>query len=168
MKEYKITNQSIIIKNKTNLKRSSIVVLLSIAIAAGIIFYFHPHPTLSLFFNKPKLTFHAPILFVITLIILIIMSFNYTLFDGKKRQLLKHTIFGTRDVCNFDEILEIKKIDVYTNTIHSRIKYEIRKNGKQYKNGIFLGSFLPAQHQEIQEFEEKIISAINQLIKKTI
>ena len=130
MKEYEITESKIFIKNKNNIKRSSLVLILSIITAGIVIFYNYPTPSVDLLFSGLTLTFHLPIFFVLFLIVMILISFNYLLFDAEKQQLFKHTIFGTRKVCGFEEISEVKKINVYTKGVRSRIKYELSKKEK--------------------------------------
>ena len=166
MKEYTITENQIFVNNKNNIKRSMIILALAVIIAGVVIFHYNSFITMNLLFSRPTLTFHLPIFFVLILALMIIISFNYLFFDGNEKALFQHTVFGTRKVCGFAEIIEIRRIDVYTNTVHSSIKYEVIKQKSQYGNGIILCNFFPTEHKAIQEFEEHIIPSINHLIKK--
>ncbi|UIR56808.1 hypothetical protein LZQ00_03080 [Sphingobacterium sp. SRCM116780] len=166
MKEYIIAENQIFIKNKNNMKRSSIILALSVIIAGVVIFHYNSFITMDLLFSRPTLTFHLPIFFVLVLAIMIVISFNYLFFDGNEKVLYKHTVFGTKKVCEFAEIIEIRRIDVYTNTVHSSIKYEVIRQKSKYDSGIILCNFFPTEHKAIQEFEERIIPSINHLIKK--
>ena len=165
MKEFIVTEKNIVIKNRINAKRLYVVLPILIAIALGILFHFNPKPTLDLFFQE-RPTMQVPVCFIALMLSLLLLIVHSTTFDGSKKQLVKHTIFGTRKVCDFDEISEINRLDEYTNTNHSRVFYQIILKEKEYKKGINLCSFFPYEQQEIKNFEEKILPLINLFIKK--
>lgn len=164
MNEFLFTKNQIIIKNTIS-KRAYISLPLLIAISLGFMFYNNPSPTLDIFFEQ-QLTMQVPVYFIVLLLACFFLIVHSTTFEGEKKQLVKHTIFGKRKVRNFNDISEINRVDEYFNTVHSGVKYEIKIKGKQHGKSIKLCSFLVSDNLVIQNFEEKILPAINIFINK--